>query len=50
MPEVPPELLELLTKLPKVKPAHVSTVVAGLLGDMKADRKGDSDIVSNIFL
>jgi hypothetical protein len=48
--KVPPELLELLAKLSKIKLAYVASVVTGLLGDMTESRKKDSDVVSEIFL
>ncbi len=46
MPDVPPELLELLRKLSTRKLAHVSGVVTGLLGDMTEKRNEKSDLVT----
>lgn len=48
--KVPPELLELLTKLSPAKLAHVTRVVTGLLGQMTEHRKEGSDLVSKAFL
>jgi hypothetical protein len=48
--EVPKELLELLAKLSKPKLAYVSSIVAGLLGDMTEKRNPNSDLVSDIAL
>jgi hypothetical protein len=48
--DVPKELIELLSKLSKSKLAYVSSVVTGLLGAMKENRKKDSDIASEVFV
>jgi type II restriction enzyme len=48
--QVPPELIELLSKLSKSKLAYVASVVTGLLGDMGEKRNPDSDLVSDVFL
>jgi hypothetical protein len=48
--KVPPELVELLSKLSKTKLAYVASVVTGLLGDMTEQRNPKSDLVTDVFL
>lgn len=48
--KLPKELLGLLGKLSKRKLAYIAAVVAGLIGEMIASRKADSDLVCEVFL
>ena len=50
MPEIPPQLLELLEKLSKPKLVYVIGIVTGLLSDMTANRNPKSDLVTDLFL